>query len=183
MLSIILPLLASPVQAQNFQTWCGKQYEVGAPRTPPSPKSRFSYPSSGDQKLLDFKCSTASSIYLPGDDTLDPPAIVFDAAVAYDYGQPGMFNRSERGIFADVPFSLWQRGRVLDCLGVSRQLDQCAQRCSSSPRSIWSFGQLHPVRPRSFAVDQSGLDHLYRSTWQHLLYRYYRADVSTREPI
>jgi hypothetical protein len=179
MLSIILPLLASPVQAQDFQTWCGKQYEVGAPRTPPSPESRFSYPSSGDQKLLDFKCSTASSIYLPGDDTLDPPAIVFDAAVAYDYGQPGMFSWSERRIFADVPFSIWQRGRVLDRLGVSRQLDQCTQRCPSPHRSIWYFGQFHSVRPRSFAFDQSGLDHLYRSTWQHYLYRYRRADVPT----
>jgi hypothetical protein len=87
MLPFILPLLAQPVL--GFETWCGKYYEVGSPRTSPAPESRFQYPSSGDQRLLDFKCSTASSIYLPGDDQLDPPAIIFDAAVSYDYGDPG----------------------------------------------------------------------------------------------
>jgi len=124
MLPLILTLFASRVQAENWQNWCGKQYEVGAPRTPPSADSRFSYPSSGDQKLLDFKCSTASSIYLPGDDSLDPPAMVFDAAVAYDYGQPGMFNSSDPDILANVLCSVWQRRRILDRLGISQQFYQ-----------------------------------------------------------
>ena len=179
MLSILLPFLASPAEAQDFQTWCGKQYEVGAPRTPPSPESRFSYPSSGDQKLLDFRCSTASSIYLPGDDTLDPPAIVFDAAVAYDYGQPGMSGPSQRSISASLICSLWQRGRVFDRLGVSWQFDQCARRCASTHWGIWYIGQLHPFRARSIALHRPDFDHVYRSTWQHFLYRYHRANVSS----
>ena len=89
MLPLLLQLLAQPATA--FETWCGKYYEVGSPRTPPPPESRFSYPTPGDQRLLNFKCSTGSSIYLEGDDELDTPSIVFDAEVAYDIGQPGTF--------------------------------------------------------------------------------------------
>lgn len=105
MLPFILPLLASPVQ--GYETWCGKYYEVGSPRTPPAPESRFTYPSYGDQRLVDFKCSSASSIYLPGDDALDPPAFIFDAAVSYDYGQPGTSHLSIRilSIDTDVQYS------------------------------------------------------------------------------
>lgn len=90
MLPLLLPLLASP--ASGFETWCGKYYEVGSPQTPPVPESRFSYPTEGEQDLLAFKCLTASSIYLPGDDELDEPAIVFDAIVSKDVGQPGTFS-------------------------------------------------------------------------------------------
>lgn len=90
----MFPLLAlaaaSPVAA--FETWCGKYYEIGSPQTPPALESRFSYPTEGDQQLLAFKCWTASSIYLPGDDELDPPAIIFDADLSYDVGEPGEFS-------------------------------------------------------------------------------------------
>lgn len=89
MYPLLLPLLASPTAVSGFETWCGKYYEVGSPRTPPVPESRFSYPASGEDRLLDFKCLTGSSIYLPGDDELDPPSIIFDADVSYDIGQPG----------------------------------------------------------------------------------------------
>lgn len=89
MIPFLLPLLATiPSPASGFETWCGKYYEIGSPQTPPSPESRFSYPTHGDQKLLDFKCLTASSIYLPGDDVLDPPGMIFDAEISYDVGQP-----------------------------------------------------------------------------------------------
>lgn len=90
MLPLLLPLFVSPIPVSGFETWCGKYYEVGAPRTPPLAESRFAYPSTGDQRLLDFKCLTGSSIYLPGDDELDPPSIIFDAEVSHDVGQPGM---------------------------------------------------------------------------------------------
>lgn len=106
MIPFILPLLASvsvsPIQVlgsesgtgTKFQTWCGKYYEIGSPQIPPLPESRFSYPTKGEQRLLDFKCLTATSIYLPGDDELDPPGIIFDAEVTYDIGQPGRYPHS-----------------------------------------------------------------------------------------
>ena len=91
MIPYILPLLAAPAAVAGFETWCGKYYEIGSPQTPPPPESRFSYPAHGDQRLLNFKCVTGSSIYLPGDDELDPPAMIFDAEVSHDLGQAGRY--------------------------------------------------------------------------------------------
>ena len=88
---LALSLLASTSLAQqaSFGKWCGKYYEVGAPQPNSRPEgSLFPYPAQSDQPLLDFRCVTASSLYISGDDQHDPPAILVDTNVTYDVGQP-----------------------------------------------------------------------------------------------
>ena len=87
-------LLLCPGGAAH-STWCGKYYDLDAPRTPPSPDSRFTHPPASSEPLLDFRCNTASSLYLPDDDVNDPPAMLFDANVTWDIGQPCKFSRMQ----------------------------------------------------------------------------------------
>lgn len=84
-------LLASTSSAQTttFGQWCGKYYQIGAPYPTSRPAgSLFPYPRGSDQPLLDFRCVTASSLYISGDDQHDPPKILVDTNVTYDVGQP-----------------------------------------------------------------------------------------------
>jgi hypothetical protein len=180
MLPFVLPLLASSVQ--GFETWCGKYYEVGSPRTPPAPESRFTYPSYGDQRLVDFRCSTASSIYLPGDDSLDPPAIIFDAAVSYDYGQPGTSYLVFIYSVQILTCSLRSRGRVPLGLDHSRFGD-CIERHTGPNRSKRYSSQLFLIRPGHLTFDYPGHNHMYRPERQLYLYRYHGPTLSSREPI
>jgi hypothetical protein len=83
-LTLLSWILACPVYSHS--TWCGKYYEIDAPRTPPDPASYFQPPPTSELPLLDFRCHTASSLYLPDDDIWDPPAIIFDANITYDVG-------------------------------------------------------------------------------------------------
>jgi hypothetical protein len=69
-------------------TWCGKYYELDAPRTPPVQDTFFQCPQVSDGPLLDFRCHTASSIYLQDDLIWDPPQMIFDANITQDVGQP-----------------------------------------------------------------------------------------------
>ena len=88
---VALALLASSslAQQETFGKWCGKYYQIGAPFPDSRPDgSLFPYPQMSDQALLDFRCVTASSLYISGDDQYDPPMILVDANVTYDVGQP-----------------------------------------------------------------------------------------------
>jgi hypothetical protein len=79
---------SSLAQTTTFGKWCGKYYQVGAPIPDSRPEgSLFEYPKSSDQPLLDFRCVTASSLYISGDDKNDPPSILVDTNVTYDVGQ------------------------------------------------------------------------------------------------
>lgn len=85
MLLIWIALLAC---VNAFDTWCGKYYEPLAPRTPPHPDTYFKYSTGSEKPLLDFRCVTASSIYIVEDEVMDPPALIFDADINYEIGEP-----------------------------------------------------------------------------------------------
>jgi hypothetical protein len=88
--SLLLTAAFSTVaRAATFGQWCGKYYQVGAPIPTSRPEgSLFPYPSYSDTPLMDFRCVTASSLYLEGDDASDPPMILIDANITHDVGQP-----------------------------------------------------------------------------------------------
>ncbi|ORY35572.1 hypothetical protein BCR39DRAFT_510866 [Naematelia encephala] len=93
-LALLLPIIGQIQFTWAYGTWCGKYYELGAPRTPPPPESKFVYPSQGqhDASLLDFRCIPASSIYLTGDilenGNEDPPMLIIDTNLTRDIGEP-----------------------------------------------------------------------------------------------
>ncbi|RXK41135.1 hypothetical protein M231_01538 [Tremella mesenterica] len=80
-------LVLRAVQSVAYGLWCGKHYELGALNVPPAPESRFTSPPISPQPLLNFRCSTSSSIYIAGD-LKDHPGIIIDAEVTNDVGQP-----------------------------------------------------------------------------------------------
>lgn len=49
--------------------------------------SLFPYPQISDTPLLDFQCTTKSSIYVEGDEQYDQPMILVDTNITYDVGQ------------------------------------------------------------------------------------------------
>jgi hypothetical protein len=83
----ILHLLFFLPLALSWGKWCGKHYELGAPDTPPPPESYFAHPKTSQVDLLDFRCTTSSSIYLAGDET-DRPSVILDANITRDVGKP-----------------------------------------------------------------------------------------------
>ena len=83
----LLAWSAGAATATAFSTWCGKYYELSAPRARPDLNGRFSYPPPSPKPLLDFRCNTASSLYLPDDVVYDPPAMIFDADTTWDIGE------------------------------------------------------------------------------------------------
>jgi hypothetical protein len=94
----IFHLLGSLPLALSWGKWCGKHYELGAPDTPPAPESYFAHPTTSKVAttskvdLLDFRCTSSSSIYLAGDET-DRPSVILDANITRDVGKP-----CERGL-------------------------------------------------------------------------------------
>ena len=92
-MTAIYALVASLLLFRSIQAWdkwCGKHYELGAPNDPPPAESYFALPDKSAVPLLDFRCTTASSIYIVGDPS-DPPRVVIDAPISWDVGQPGVF--------------------------------------------------------------------------------------------
>lgn len=71
--------------AADFQKWCGKYYQYGAPM-PTTLEYTFPYPDISATPLLDFQCTTKSSFYLIDDSVHDPPTIIIDANITNDVG-------------------------------------------------------------------------------------------------
>lgn len=88
-LPVILALSALPLAAADeFGKWCGKYYQIGAPIPNSRPEgSLFPYPAVSSAPLLDFRCVTASSLYLQGDEANDQPMVLVDTNITYDVGQ------------------------------------------------------------------------------------------------
>ena len=85
-------LLASAVvsaqaQTADFQRWCGKYYQYGAPMDETSIPYAFPYPEKSNVPLLDFRCTPRSSYYLEGDAEYDPPSMIIDTDITYDVGE------------------------------------------------------------------------------------------------
>ncbi|ORY56808.1 hypothetical protein BCR35DRAFT_296149 [Leucosporidium creatinivorum] len=66
---LLLLFAATLVRAENYPTWCGKHYQLGAPLAAPHPSTRFPIPPLSPTPLLDFQCAQAVTPYIEGDDT------------------------------------------------------------------------------------------------------------------
>jgi hypothetical protein len=76
------------VSADDYGLWCGKYYQIGAPYPSQPPAGAFPYPDTSSVPLLDFRCVSASNLYIEGDEANDTPSLIIDTNITSDAGQP-----------------------------------------------------------------------------------------------
>jgi len=83
------------------------------------PLQPLAYPPSSPHPLLDFRCSSASSLYLPDDEIDDPPAMIFDANITWDVGKT--CERVHHWCASTDGYRLRSNRRQSFCLGFPRR--------------------------------------------------------------